>query len=102
MSVQVLNQTTVIPAHFVPTRKDLTFVGASKVLRVMAKTAQVKIALGTVCLLLVQVVKSFHYFLGTRVSDRGLTRGSSIFLGCFPSFGPMTCVCPVIGYESRR
>lgn len=42
MNVQVLNQTTVIPVHCVPTRKDLTFVAASKALRVMAKTAQVK------------------------------------------------------------
>lgn len=31
-----------IPAHCVPTRRDPTFVAASKVLRVMAKTAQVK------------------------------------------------------------
>ena len=42
MNVQVLNQTTVIPTHCVPIQKDLTFVAASKVLRVMAETAEVK------------------------------------------------------------
>lgn len=42
MNVQVLYQTTVIPVHCVPTRKDPMFVAASKALRVMAKTAQVK------------------------------------------------------------
>jgi len=47
MNVQVLNQTTVIPTHCVPIQKDLTFVAASKVLRVMAETAQVKAILKT-------------------------------------------------------
>lgn len=45
MNVQVLNQTTVIPVHCVPTPKDLIFVAVSKALRVMAKTAQVKAVL---------------------------------------------------------
>lgn len=95
MNVQDLNQTTVIPAHCVPTRRDPTFVAASKVLRVMAKTAQVKAILS---------------FASTGLNSRLITffLCSAVAPGCFPSCGPNalcqegvgapSCVCN-FGYQ---